>query len=121
MAFVHSRLANTALLYIGILALWGFWRFYRKQGPDSSYFGALVIGEILMLIQGALGAYLYINGLRPARPIHLLYGIVSLLAIPAVYAYTRGDQERRDSLVYGAVLLFLVGILLRAVQTGYGP
>ncbi len=120
MDFVHSRLANTALLYIGILALWGFWRYFRKQGPDASYFGALVIGEILVLIQGALGATLYFSGLRPGRPIHLLYGIVSLLAIPAVYAFTRGNADRRDSLIYGAVLLFLVGILLRAVQTGYG-
>jgi hypothetical protein len=120
MISVHSRLATTALLYIGLLALWGFWRFYRKQGPDSSFFGALVIGEILMLVQGALGAYLFFSGLRPGRPIHILYGIISVITVPAVYAFTHGNEERRDSLVYGAVLLFLVGILLRALQTGYG-
>jgi TRAP-type C4-dicarboxylate transport system permease small subunit len=121
MALVHGRLANTAMLYFGILALWAFWRYFRRQGPDSSYFGALAIGEILILFQGALGGYLaLIAGLAPGRSIHFLYGVISLLGIPAVYAFTRGRDERRDSLVYGAVLLFMVGILFRATQTGYG-
>ncbi len=58
-------------------------------------------------------------GAQPGRSIHFLYGVVSLLVIPGVYAFTRGRDERRDALIYGAVLLFMVGILLRALQTGY--
>jgi heme A synthase len=121
MTEIHSRLSTTAMLYIGLLALWAFWRFFRRQGPDSSFFGALAIGEVLMLIQGLLGAYLWlIAGQDPGRTIHFLYGVLSLLVIPAIYAYTHGREERRDSLIYGAVLLFMVGILLRAQQTGFG-
>jgi hypothetical protein len=115
---VHNRLAVTAMLYAVALSLWGFWRFFRKQPVDSSFWGALVIGEALILLQGLLGAYLWFNNHRPDRTIHLLYGIVSALAVPAVFAYTRGRAQVRDMLIYGAVLLFLAGILLRAYTTG---
>jgi hypothetical protein len=119
MTFVHGRLANTALLFIGIMALWGFWRFFRRQGPDASYFGALVVGEILILIQVILGVILWASSLRPGQGIHILYGVISALAIPGVYLFTKGREDRRDMLAYAAVLAFLVGILLRAAQTGY--
>ena len=62
LADIHGRLANTALLFIAILAAWGLWRMIRKQGVSSSYWGALVIGEVLILLQGALGAYLWLVG-----------------------------------------------------------
>lgn len=114
---IHGRLANTALLYVGLMAIWGIWRLIRKQGLSSNYWGALIIGEILILVQGALGGYLWIIGERPARTIHVLYGIVAALTIPAVYSFTKGKQERREMLIYGLALLFLVGILLRAIGT----
>lgn len=119
LVMIHDRLANTVLLYIAILALWALWRFVRRQGVDSSYWGALVIAEILILMQGALGIILLLGGANPARGgVHILYGIVSALSIPAVYVFTKGRDERRDILIYGAVLLFNSGIALRAIATG---
>jgi hypothetical protein len=117
---IHSRLANTLLLYIIAMAVWGLWRFLRRQGVDGSYWGALAIAEILIVVQGLMGAYLwFINTLRPERGgIHILYGVVSALAIPAVYVFTKGGDQRRDMLVYAAVLLFTIGLVLRAISTG---
>jgi hypothetical protein len=117
---VHGRLAVTAILYTAILAIWAFFRFFRRQGVESNYWGALVIAEILYIVQGALGAYLYLT--NAGRPVgggmHILYGVVAVLCVPAAFAFTRGSDERRTSLVYGAVLLFMVGILFRSIATG---
>jgi len=96
------------------------WRFIRKQGIDSNYWGALVIAEVVIVLQGALGAYLWISGARPGRLIHLLYGIVSALVIPGVYSYTKGDDKRQATLVYGVALLVTVGLVLRAIMTAQG-
>lgn len=117
---IHARLANTLLLYVILLAVWGLWRFIRREGVGSSYWGALVIAEILVVIQNLLGVYLwFINNLRPERGgIHILYGVISALAIPAVYVYTKGGDQRREMLVYAAVLLFTIGLVLRAISTG---
>lgn len=116
---VHARLANTALLFCLLMAAWGAWRFVRKQGLGGSYWGALIIAEVLILAQGGLGAYLWFSGLRPLRGgIHVLYGVVSALAIPLVYAYTRGREERPEMLMYSVTFLILAGLVLRAMVTG---
>ena len=114
---VHARLGNTALFYAILMAIWGLFRYLRRQGVESSYWGALVIAEILFVLQAALGAYLWLSGQGVAPGMHILYGVVSVLVIPAIFGFTRGDNERRAMLVYGGAFLFLVGILLRAMGT----
>lgn len=114
----HARLANTTLLFCIIMALWGSWRFLRKQGIGSSYWGALWIAEGLILFQVALGFFLWFTGFQPARSIHILYGIVSALAIPLVFFYTRGRDARPEMLLYSVAFLILIGLVLRAITTG---
>lgn len=116
---IHGRLANTALFYVIIMAAWGLFRFFRKEGVDSSYWGALVIAEILLVAQTALGAFLYISGTGRLENafIHILYGVVSILVIPGLFLYTRGDEQRRSVLLYGVGFLFMIGIVLRAMAT----
>ncbi|GAB4535352.1 MAG: hypothetical protein Kow0063_19570 [Anaerolineae bacterium] len=114
---VHDNLANAALIYFAILALWGLIRFVRRQGVGPNYWGALVIAELLVLAQGGLGAVLWYSGLRPARGVHILYGVVSALTIPAVYTFTRGREERPEMLMYGVVALVTVALILRAMIT----
>jgi heme A synthase len=119
LALIHGRLANTVLLYALILGVWAFWRFFRRQGIDSSFWGALVIAEILILVQGGMGVALWFLSLRPDQgAVHILYGVVSAISLPAVFIFTRGRDERREMGLYGGVLLFLVGISLRAIATG---
>ncbi len=119
---IHSRLGNTALYYTIVMALWGFWRYFRKQGVDSSYWGAMVIAEVLFLGQASLGAFLWLSGIGQlaGRSIHILYGVVSILVIPGVYLYTHGEEQRRSTLVYAASFLFMIGIVLRAIFTAGG-
>ncbi len=117
LAEVHGNLANSALFYFLFIAIWGLVRFARRQGVSSGYWGALVIAELLILAQGGLGAFLWYGGLRPERGVHILYGLVSGLTIPAVYAYTKGREERAEMLMYGAATLLTVGLILRAVLT----
>lgn len=115
---IHMRLGNTAFYYAAIMTLWGFWRIIKKRGVDSNYWGAIVIAQILILLQGALGVYLYFfTDYRLARQVHVLYGVVSALVLPAAFAYTRGNQERRDMVIYGAVFLIMSVLTARALMT----
>ncbi|MFN2196561.1 MAG: hypothetical protein ACK2UW_10620 [Anaerolineales bacterium] len=119
LTLVHDRLSLTALMYIVILGVWGLWRYFRGQGLAGSFWGALVVAEIVILIQGLLGGYLWISGLRPLRGgIHILYGITSALVIPGVFAFTRGESDRRVMLIYAIALLFLAGLIIRGISTG---
>lgn len=118
---IHAWLGNTAMLYFFIIALWGYYRFFRGQGINSSYWGALAVGEILLLAQGLIGAYLWFAVARPWRPIHILYGFVALIMIPGAFAYTKGRAGRPEILVYGTATLIGVGLLLRGIFTGLPP
>ena len=119
LADIHGRLAVTALLFSIIMMVWGLWRFFRREDVSSSYLGAVWIVEILYLGQGLLGIILFITGTgeleRP--PVHILYGIVSVLALPGVYIYTRGDEGRRVMLLYALAFVFIIGITVRSMMT----
>ena len=115
---IHGALSRTAILLTFILSIWGYFRFFRKEGVSSSYWGAMVIAEVLYIVQGVIGVVLYLMGERPAGWAHILYGVVSVLIIPGVFAYTKGDPSRRSMLLYASFLLFLAVMFFRSVQTG---
>ncbi len=118
LATIHARLATSLLLFMAIAALWNLIAGARRQGVSSSTWGILAIGEILALAQGAVGLALYLGGDRPARTVHLLYGLTAVLTLPAYYFISRGRDDRTASFVYGALCLFLTFAAMRSMVTG---
>jgi len=115
---IHGRLASTALIYLFIISLWSFWRFFRKEGINSNYWGMLAIAELLILAQAGIGIYLWAIGLRPARVIHILYGLLIPALIPGAYFYTKGRTGKAEILIYGTTTIIVVGLIVRATFTG---
>ena len=115
---IHGRLASTALIYLFIISLWSFWRFFRKEGINSNYWGMLAIAELLILAQAGIGIYLWAIGLRPARVIHILYGLLIPALIPGAYFYTKGRTGKAEILIYGTTTIIIVGLIVRATFTG---
>lgn len=115
---IHSRLGNTALFYTILMAAWGLWRYFRKQNVDGSYFGALVIAEVLFIVQGLLGLTMWISGVGVlGGAMHILYGVITLLTVPGIYLFTHGENTRQVMLIYSLGFIFLVGIVLRSMAT----
>jgi hypothetical protein len=122
LTILHARLLVTILLFFGALSIWGFVSYLRGQSISGSYKGALAIGELLMLAEFVIGVLLLFGGAQPARlSIHILYGVVAIIALPGAFAYTRGRDDRWELLIYVTVCLFLCGIALRALGTGRAP
>jgi hypothetical protein len=115
---LHARLGNTALLFTLVVSLWAFFNYFRRQGLSPSYWGTLVIGELLLLAQTLVGLVLYFEGGRPPRWVHYLYGALIVLIWPGVFASTQGRDTRHEALLYGVASLFLWGLVMRAITTG---
>ena len=117
---VHSRFAVTTILYAVIMAVWGLYRFLRNRQLDSNYWGAIVISEVLILVQAGIGVYLLLSGAGHLTRgyMHILYGVVAALSVPAVYVFSKGDDTRRMNLIYGLIYIFQAGILVRSMMTG---
>jgi len=114
----HSVLSNSSWIFLAMLGLWGLFRSLRNQAVNPSYLGALIIGEVLILLQGILGTILWIGGSQPGRSVHLLYGVFAVILLPALFAYLRGDDSNRAQWTYAIGVLFLFVVALRAITTG---
>ena len=115
---IHAGLANTGVLFIGFLGLWALALRFTNRPLGSSWFGAAVVGELVLVIQGLIGGLLYLQGLDAAlmRPfMHILYGVVAVVTLPAAYGYFGNlEDEKVKALAMAFVCFFLWGILLRA-------
>ena len=116
--FVHSRIALTAILYAVVMGAWAAWSYLRGQGVNSNYWGALIIGEIVMIGQGVIGIILVLSGQMPSDIIHFLYGVLVALSWPAVYVYTNARAGRSEAAIYAIVSFFIFGLAVRAIMTG---
>lgn len=115
---IHAGLANTAVLFIAALGIWALILRFMSRPLDSAWFGAAMVGEILIVAEGALGGLLYLQGANSALPrpfMHILYGVVALITLPAAQSYFGHlEDEKIKTLAMAAACFFLWGILLRA-------
>ncbi len=114
---LHTVLSRTSVLFFAALGIWGLYRAFRGRQVNSSYLAALVLGEAVFALQAIFGLILIIAGGRPDRMIHLLYGAVALIALPALFAYMKGDDSNQAQWYYGILTILLVGIAFRAIGT----
>lgn len=115
---VHDRMATTVLLFMAAVGLWGLFSFMRGESLTGSISGALVIGQVLIVVQGICGALLYLDGFRPATSVHLLYGATAILALPFVWSYMKDRHPRQALLFYSLIALFIAGLAVRGMTTG---
>jgi uncharacterized membrane protein len=116
---IHGPLSSSILYFLLIAGVWGLVTAFRKRGVSSNYWGILAIGEIMIIVQAIIGVVLYVGEARPGRPgVHILYGIVAVITLPAYYAFSKGRDDRTAALLYGLFCIFVAGITLRSVTTG---
>ena len=115
---IHDALANTAVLFVAALGIWAFGMRIVRRPLDGTWFGAAMIGELLIIAQGAIGGMLYLQGFGAALPrpfMHILYGVVAVICLPAAQSYFGNlEDENVKTLAMAATCAFLWGILLRA-------
>ncbi len=118
---LHARLATTALFYTFAMGVWALWLTVRGRGLDGGYLGALVIGEIVLVLQALLGIVQLWGapGGAGAWWLHGLYGVLTALMWPFVYTFSRGREgaPRQEAIMFFATSFFLFLLLARAVET----
>lgn len=115
MLVLHGRLGIAVGLYFAALGIWGIALGVAGNGPSSSFRGAVVIAEIVVVLQGALGALLSLR--IGAEWIHVLYGLALLAAMPLAATIVREYTPRRMSFALGLAALFAAGLAVRGITT----
>ncbi|MCP4360492.1 MAG: hypothetical protein GY796_20985 [Chloroflexi bacterium] len=119
---LHQGLTNMAVLYFLVLGGWGMIRAIRGKAVEPSYLGALVIAQVLLMLNIVTGGILWLNGRATGMgrfDVHLLYGAFVLIFLPFVYTVMlRGDDSNRAQWVWGFIGLFMFFLLPRFFITG---
>jgi len=106
------------MMFSAALGVWALVQRVRSQPLDGAWYGALFIGMALVAGQALLGLLLYVQGNGPLLPrplIHILYGAVAVITLPAAYAYISNiDDDNTKSILMAIVCGFLFVILERA-------
>lgn len=109
----HENWFYVAVVTTGAVGLWGVGIAIVRRRPGRAFAIATGIAITAMLVQVAAGVILYAQGLRPGNGFHVFYGIVIAVTFTIAYVY-RAQLARRPALGYGLLLLFVMGLGLRA-------
>ena len=115
---IHRGLAQTGIYFFIALGVWAVWLRIRSRPLDGSWYGAAVIGELLMITEFLLGWVLYGQGLggNLSRAfVHILYATVAVITLPAAYLYlSRLQDENVKTVLFAIVCFFLMEVVIRA-------
>lgn len=109
----HQLWFYVAVIACGAVGLAGVGFAIAKREPGRWFMYARATAITAILIQVAAGVLLYSRGLEPADPFHMFYGVVISITLTLAYLY-RSTMARRPGLTYGVLLLFVMGLGLRA-------
>jgi len=111
---IHASLAQSATIFMGVLSVWTVYYAVRNKELDGNWYGAAVIGELLMLAQFSLGFYIYFTGDHdlPRPFLHILYAVATVITLPAAYGYLSRMMEGRAMTISLATVAIFLTIML---------
>lgn len=109
----HATFAWVAIVINGLGGLICLGYAIRKRPIDVFFKVVVSVAVVAMLTQVGIGLVRFGQGVQPGS-IHMFYGFVILFTFTFVYIY-RVQFERRPALGWGLILLFTMGLGLRAV------
>lgn len=115
---LHDRLATTVMLFFLFVGLWGLLEFARGGSLGGNVAGALIIGQVLIVVQGLFGMILFVASDRPSNSVHILYGLTAAMVMPFLWTYTKDRAPRQALLLYSLLALFIFGLAIRGMTTG---
>jgi len=102
---------------VTFVAIWAIFGFSQRRGATPAFRSALLVTEFMVLLQGGLGAFLVVSGRLPREGLHFLYGVLAAVVIPVAAGYTSAAVRRREALIWMLAMLFMTGLVIRALTT----
>jgi hypothetical protein len=119
---LHGVLSRAIVMFAAVAGFYGLYLYFRKQTVTPSYWGVIVVGNLLTLAQGAIGLLMAFSGAQTREWVHILYGVTAVMWIPIIsfinQQFNKGERNVRETLIVALVSLFQVGVAIRAIMTG---
>ncbi len=109
----HENWFWIAVVSTGVVGGWGVTLAALGRPAGRVFLAARSVAIGAMLVQVGAGLVLWGQGRRPADGFHVFYGVVIAFTLSFAYLY-RAQLARKTALGYGLLLLFVMGLGLRA-------
>ena len=116
MEIFHLLLGRSVVFFMLICGVWGVLAHFGWLPSDGRYYSTLVLAELLLIAQAALGVILLVDGRFPRDGIHILYGALSAMVLPTVHSFAT-RRGWNPALPTGLASLFIFGLAIRAFTT----
>lgn len=110
---LHASWFVVTVVTTGVVGVWGLVLAVVRRDGGRPFRVATTLAIGTMLVQVGLGFLTYNEGYRPGNDFHLFYGFLILFAFAFAYMY-RSQMQKRPALAWGLLLLFVMGLGLRA-------
>ncbi|HUG31610.1 MAG TPA: hypothetical protein VMM14_01855 [Acidimicrobiia bacterium] len=115
MSSFHSQWSQVAIVLSGLVGLWGL-AMARRDSVPRVFYWAVGLAITAMLSQVLAGVVLMRSQAMDPGNQHVFYGVVIAATFAFAYIY-RAQFRRMPGLYYGVLLLFVMGLGLRGIQT----
>lgn len=118
MADVHRFIGLAGIAVAAVALAWSVIIVAARREAGRPYLVGLAVVVIVAVAAAVGGLILLLTGPGPADPLHIVYGAIAVLAIPAGIAVAAGRTPRRQSIVLLVAVLVELGVTVRLLQTG---
>ena len=118
LAFLHGLGARVLVVFAVVLGLWGAYLYFRRQRLSGGFRSTYLIMAGVVPLQGLLGVVALLAGGNAREGIlHFVYGVFATLFVPGAYAYSRGNDARREALILGGASWIVAIAFFRGIST----
>jgi hypothetical protein len=118
MSGLHLALAEVGLALALLGAVWSLALVVLGRAPGRLYLVNLIWVMIVLVAAAGLGAVLLATESGVADALHLVYGVLAMIALPMAAAVGSGRPQRQQAVVGLGASVVLVILVLRLFQTG---
>ncbi len=119
LSFLHGYGARVLVALAVVLGLWGSYHYFRDRRLSGGFRSTYLIMAAATALQGLLGLAALVLGGHPTQGLlHMVYGVFAVLFLPGAYAYTRGNDSRREALILAGASWIVTIAYFRGISTG---
>lgn len=116
---LHGFAGRALLLFAIVVAVWGTYLYFRRAAVNGGFRASFLIMAGFTALQGIFGVVALFLGSRPTEwPLHIVYGIFAVIALPGVYLYAQGGTPRREAVFLAGACWVVAIAFFRGLATG---
>lgn len=89
----------------------------QRRSPPTFFLGGVLWAGLVLALAALAGVGTAVADGPPGDPLHIVYGVLAVAALPGAAVIARGRTERAETVVWAIAGVVLVILVLRLFQT----